>query len=161
MLGRSRAEFNRLARDLILIACVCFILYGFGLGTLQLKHEEPRRALVAREMILTDTWLVSHLNGEPYLAKPPAFSWQIAFFSIVAGEVTETTARLPSALAVLGIGLMLYGVGYSRASLRTGFIAAMMAMTSVIFLEKGPLAEYRHEFHLLGIGLPTEPVPRL
>lgn len=65
MPGLSKTEYNRTARDLILIACVCGVLYGFGLGTLQPKDEEPRRALVAREMIQTDTWLIPHLNGKP------------------------------------------------------------------------------------------------
>ena len=138
--------FSRTARDLILIAFVCGVLYGFGLGALEPKDEEPRRALVAREMIQTDTWLVPHLNGKPYLAKPPGFYWQVAFCSMLAGEVTETTARLPSALAVLAIALMLYGVGARQANPRTGLIAAMMAMTSGLFLEKGHMAEIDMNF---------------
>lgn len=146
MQDESNRHWRNLARDVILIALVCYVLYGIGLGDLQLKHEEPRRALVAREMLASHSWLVPQLNGATYLAKPPVFNWQIAFFSAVVGEVNETTARLPSVLGVLGIAFLLYGVGRSCANARTGILAALIVMTTGLVLEKGSLAEIDANF---------------
>jgi len=41
-------------------------------------HEEPRRALVAQEMLLTKHYLYSTVYQAPYFKKPPLHNWVIA-----------------------------------------------------------------------------------
>ena len=144
----SKDTVGLTVRDCLLLLVVCLVAYFHGIGRLQLKHEEPRRALVARTTLATGDWIVPTLNGRPYLGKPPLFTIQIAALSKISGGVTETTARLPSALAVLGITLLVYWTGSSLANPRTGLYAGLMTASCGLFLEKGPLAEIDMSFAL-------------
>ena len=45
-----------------------------------------------------------YLNGEPTDQKPPLYYWAAALFGVPGGRVTETAARLPSALAGIAWG---------------------------------------------------------
>ena len=52
-----------------------------------------------------------HLNGEIYSQKPPLLFWLINLSSLVTGgEVTEWSARLPSALAALATILLTFRI---------------------------------------------------
>lgn len=137
----AQTRLRQVALDCLLIACVWLVIYAYGVGRLHLRHEEPRRALAAREMLETGHWLVPHLIGEPYLRKPPALAWQIAVIGAVTGQVSEVVARLPSVLSVLGVALLLYWMGSACVTRRAGVLAGLMVLTSGLFLEKGPLAE--------------------
>jgi len=76
-----------------------------GLGAYDLSApDEPRFALVAQEMLRDGHWLMPHRNERPYPDKPPLFFWSIAAVSwLLGGEVTAWSARLPNALAALGV----------------------------------------------------------
>lgn len=90
--------------------------------------DEPRAAEVAREMRLTRNPVTLQLNGAPYADKPPLLYWAIA----MQGDVTETTARLPSILATLGLFAM------TAIFLRTRF-GDRAALMSVLILATSPL----------------------
>src|SRR5947209_8413953 len=76
-----------------LIALVWAGIYLPALGSLQLDHEEPRRALPAVHMLSRGDWLVPRVGSEPYLRKPPLLNWLIAV-SFAAFGRTEASARL-------------------------------------------------------------------
>jgi 4-amino-4-deoxy-L-arabinose transferase-like glycosyltransferase len=63
--------------------------------------DEPRYALVAKEMLASGEWLIPHLNGELYPDKPPLLFWSIAAASRVTGGVGQPAAVLPSLIAML------------------------------------------------------------
>lgn len=63
--------------------------------------DEPKYALVAREMMETGEFLIPHVNGEPYPDKPPLLFWAIALTSRLTGSVGQPAAVLPSLLASL------------------------------------------------------------
>ena len=75
-------------------------VYGYGLTSFPLKWEEPRRCLVAMEMIERGDYLVPHLHGRPYFNKPPMQNWLIV---LLAGNdtarVTPFTLRSVSVLS--------------------------------------------------------------
>jgi 4-amino-4-deoxy-L-arabinose transferase-like glycosyltransferase len=72
-----------------------------------LDADEPRFAECSRQMLVTGDWVYPQFDGMPRHAKPPLFNWlQIGAYSVLG--VNETAARLPSVLAVLGTGLMLF-----------------------------------------------------
>ncbi len=81
-----------------------------GLGSYDLSApDEPRFALVAREMMENGSWFMPHRNEKPYPDKPPLFFWSIAGFSyLLGGEVNAWSARLPSAFAALGALLLIF-----------------------------------------------------
>ncbi len=63
------------------------------------EPDEPRFALVAREMVQTGDFVMPHRNNKPYPDKPPLFFWAIALSSLATGGVNSMSALLPSALA--------------------------------------------------------------
>lgn len=63
--------------------------------------DEPKYALVAKEMIETGQFFLPHVNGEPYPDKPPLLFWLIAASSFVTGGVGQPAAVLPSVLSAL------------------------------------------------------------
>jgi 4-amino-4-deoxy-L-arabinose transferase-like glycosyltransferase len=73
-LMKKRTPFGYLFLLLILLA-----LFG-GLGIMDLRGEEPRRALVAWEMIRQANYLQPTIQGLPYYNKPPVFNWVVAVF---------------------------------------------------------------------------------
>ncbi len=82
---------------LIFILALKLITFGIGNYGLYEPHE-GHFAMVAREMILRFDLITPHLNGAPYLNKPPLLYWLIAT-SIKIFGTTEFAVRLPISLA--------------------------------------------------------------
>ncbi|HLX63974.1 MAG TPA: glycosyltransferase family 39 protein [Planctomycetota bacterium] len=120
--------------DLLLLgAILAALLYGIGDYGLYEPHE-AHFAGVGREMVLRHDWVTPHLNGAPYLNKPPLFYWLIAL-SYKAFGITEWAARLPLALmGWLGVVLAwqwareLWGARAGRAA------AGMLAVSAGWYL---------------------------
>jgi 4-amino-4-deoxy-L-arabinose transferase-like glycosyltransferase len=98
---------------------------------------EARYALVAREMLETGQWILPHLGGLVYADKPPLLFWSIALLSALGPGVTEWTARLPTALAAVGVCLMTWRLGVRCFSPTTGLLAALVLATSGGFFWSG------------------------
>ncbi len=116
----------RTARALLLVIAAA-MLFSF-LGTRDLwAPDEPKYALVAREMIETGEFLIPHVNGAPYPDKPPLMFWAIAAVSLLTGGVTPAAAVLPSivaALFVLGGTMRLARTLAPQADLAVELLAA-------------------------------------
>jgi 4-amino-4-deoxy-L-arabinose transferase-like glycosyltransferase len=75
------------------------------------EPDEGRYTSAAVNMHESGDWLVPTLDGEhAHLTKPPMTYWAIAA-SIAALGHNEWAARLPSALAYVGTGLLVLGLG--------------------------------------------------
>jgi len=92
-----------------------WLLLGFLCSQLMLYtprmaffHEEPRRAVIAQEMLLTGNLVVPTVCQEPYLKKPPLQNWLIALTGRLAGGIEEWSARLVSVLSFAGLGALLF-----------------------------------------------------
>jgi len=92
---------DRTRRSIDSLALIAFCGYLFLLG-LQLiglvGADEPRYAQVAREMLARHDWVTPVLYGAPWLEKPPLYYWLAMLAYKGAGGVTDTAARLPSAV---------------------------------------------------------------
>lgn len=84
-----------------LVMALLFIPW-LGLAPFNTKGE-PREAIVALSMLKSGNWILPVSLGEDIPYKPPFLAWCIAVFSLIGGEVTEFTSRLPSALAAIGL----------------------------------------------------------
>ncbi len=97
-----------------LLACFFLVVgifaFGLNLHLLPLWADEPIRALVSFHMLLDHNWLNPHLNGLPYLNKPPLYNWLLALFIKIFGT-KEWVIRLPSYIAILGFSAQLYFLG--------------------------------------------------
>lgn len=126
---------------LILVVVLWAAIYLPGLGSTELKGEEGRRILPAVTMLETGNWLVPYVGGKPFLRKPPLMNWLIAGSFQLTGVRNEWTARLPSVLAVLGLGLVIVGTagpGWLRAE--TALNAALIAISAFGLLAKARFA---------------------
>jgi 4-amino-4-deoxy-L-arabinose transferase-like glycosyltransferase len=116
---------------LILLACA-FFLFFFRMGVQDLwSPDEARYAQVAREMLRSGDWVVLHLNDEIYTEKPPLFYWAVAALSKPFGDVSETTARMPSAAAAALVMLFTYLLGANLLGRREALLGTLVTATSV------------------------------
>lgn len=92
--------------------------------------DEGRYISASLEMISpldgsTPDWAVPHLNTLPRLNKPPLVYWCGAtLFKILGPSVTS--ARLVSALAAIGVLLLLWRLGAAAFGDKTGLLAALI-----------------------------------
>jgi 4-amino-4-deoxy-L-arabinose transferase-like glycosyltransferase len=104
-----------------LILSTLYFCYFRNLAALGLVGpDEPRYAWIARDMQETGDWITPRLYGKPWFEKPPLYYWSAALSFKLFG-VSETTARLPSAisalfatLALAWLALRLYGAETAR-----------------------------------------------
>ena len=130
---------------LVLLVVSVFLLFFLDLDGYDLSApDEPRFALVAREMIQNGHWLLPHRNDRAYPDKPPLFFWSIALVSLLQGGTVDAfSARLPSALAAALILLALYfWIGpRTREQRFQAEITLMVLMVSVRFFLQAHMAQ--------------------
>ena len=83
-------------RQDIAVAAVCLYVFVHLLcytDRMALFHEEPRRAIVAQEMLMSGDYIVPTMYQVPYCKKPPFHNWLIVLTSSVRGEVSGPSAR--------------------------------------------------------------------
>ena len=88
-------------RKVFLLFVVAAIIIFSGLGFRDAwPPDEPRFALVAKEMVTSGQWLIPMRGGEIYPDKPPVFMWGIALFYVLTGSLS-VAMLLPNAIASL------------------------------------------------------------
>jgi 4-amino-4-deoxy-L-arabinose transferase-like glycosyltransferase len=123
---------------LVALSLFCFF---YGLHSGELYKNESLRAVLGAEVLRSGDWIVPRLYGEPILTKPPGMYIAIALVSWPFGEVTEATARLPSAIAA-GLTVFLFYWYFKRQLGELGgFLIAVILPTSWMWLDKAPSAE--------------------
>ncbi|MXV14429.1 ArnT family glycosyltransferase [Hufsiella ginkgonis] len=78
---------------LLVLAIPAFFV---NLGLLPLFADEPTRANVALEMILSKNYSVPTIGGEYYYNKPPLYNWILAATYLLSGNFSEFATRLPA-----------------------------------------------------------------
>ncbi len=121
------------------------IVYLTHLGTVpvHVTKDEGRRALVPLEMCLSGDYLTPTINGEPYLRKPPFYSWLVAAFFQINGSFSPFALRLPVVLSILLLGAILFLV--SRKFVSEG----VAALTALAFMTNGRTLIYDSQLGLL------------
>jgi 4-amino-4-deoxy-L-arabinose transferase-like glycosyltransferase len=85
----------------ILILATLYVCYFANLRIVGfVGPDEPRYAWIARDMAETGDWITPRLYGKPWFEKPPLYYWG-AGLSFKLFDVTESAARLPSAISAL------------------------------------------------------------
>ncbi len=120
---------------LVILIILAGILFFFNLGTTSLwDPDEPRQAIMAREMAERGDYVHPYLNGVPYLEKPPFYSWMIIVAARMSGTLNEFASRAPSALAALLLVVMTFLLGSRLGDERAGFLSGLVLMTNYQFL---------------------------
>jgi 4-amino-4-deoxy-L-arabinose transferase-like glycosyltransferase len=114
---------------LLLYPCLSFYLF---------EPDEGRYAEIPREMLARGEWVVPHLQGQPYLDKPPLLYWLVMASYALCG-VHDWAARLVPALAVHACVLLLYLLGRRSLGARPAFWGALLLALMPGFLGMGRL----------------------
>lgn len=113
----------------LMAVCFCFRLGGVPL----LGKDEPRYAEVAREMVAAGDWITPRLAGNTWFEKPALPYWLMATGFSVLG-VSETAARLGSALLAILTVVAVYATARRAAGSRCAAYSAMVLTTSALWL---------------------------
>ncbi|MBN1881665.1 MAG: glycosyltransferase family 39 protein [Deltaproteobacteria bacterium] len=115
---------------ILILALLCTALYFPGLGVRDLWNpNEPNFAEAAREMMASGDYTVPTRNGEPLGMKPAPYYWLIIGSSYITGGLTETAARLPSALFGMLTVLVVFCLARRVMEDEWAFLAALIFAT--------------------------------
>ncbi len=94
--------------DLAWLVGLALLLMATGLGLRDpWPADEPRFALVARDMLRSGDWMIPRVGGDLYADKPPVFFWLMAAAMAVTGSM-RVGFLLPSLLAGVGAVVLVY-----------------------------------------------------
>ncbi len=96
------------ARTLYFLLFCAAVSIFTNLGLLALFADEPTRANVALEMILSGNYSVPTVGGEYYYNKPPFYNWLLALVYLVTGSFSEFATRLPAIIPLLFYAATIY-----------------------------------------------------
>jgi len=128
----ARAEDLR--RDLFWLIGLGLLLIATGIGLRDpWPADEPRFALVARDMVATGDWLLPRVGGDIYADKPPLYFWLMSLGIELTGSL-RIAFLLPSLLSGLACTLLIYDLGRRLWNRETGLIAGLALLFTVQFV---------------------------
>jgi len=127
-IDRTALRARLIELGVLLAVSVPFLFVELGMPLLD--PDEGLYATIAQEILNRRDWLIPHINGLPYLEKPPLYFWLTALTFWVFGP-SEWAVRLWSALATLGSVLLTWGIGRRLYDDRAGVLAGLALATVV------------------------------
>ncbi|MEP7244678.1 MAG: glycosyltransferase family 39 protein [Gammaproteobacteria bacterium] len=120
--------------DLLWLALAVLIFIGTGLGTrAPWPADEPRFALIARDMVHGGDWLFPRIGGDLYPDKPPVFFWLLSVGYWLTGSL-RASFLIPSFIAACTVVGLVYDLARRVTSRAAGLAAALTLACSVQFL---------------------------
>ncbi len=121
------------SKEFWLLAITALLVIGAGLGMRDpWPSDEPRFALVAKQMVESGNWLFPHRGLELYSDKPPMLMWlQATFYTLLRDW--RVAFLLPSLLAALGTLACVYDLGRRLWTRRVGLYAAWALLFTLHF----------------------------
>lgn len=138
-----------------LLGLTLVLSYFLNLGLQPFYVEEPRRILVAMEMLASGNWWIPKLIGDFYYNKPPLYNWLLLLFATLGGGFHEWAMRLPTVMSTLAIAFLVWQFGRRHIDAPTGPIAAgLFLCTAGVCFVASTLAEIDLFYSLLSfIGI--------
>jgi len=125
------ARLAELAGVALAAAAVSFA----GIGSHSLwTPDEPRDAAIGKAMWASGDLAMPRLDGRPFLEKPP-LAWWAQAAAYRAFGVSDTVARVPSALCATLTLLVTYALGRRLGGRRAGWLAAGALASTAEFSE--------------------------
>ncbi len=127
--------------NLLFLLGLGLLVLGAGLGLRDpWPADEPRFALVAKQMVESGQWLFPFRGGEIYPDKPPMFMWGIAIGYLITGSM-RIAFLLPSLLAGLGCIALIYDISRRLWDKATAFRAGLLLLFTVQFVVQAKQAQ--------------------
>lgn len=120
-------------KSIVLLILFSAALFFIGIYRMPLTDpDETFYAETAREMMNRGEWLTPYIFGKPQFEKPPLYYW-LVIFGFKAFGVSESSARVASAVfGVIGV-IGVYFLGKILLNRRCGFLSGVILATSVIY----------------------------
>lgn len=122
---------ERRALAWLLLAGTLVLAAGLGLRD-PWPADEPRFALIARDMVESGDWLIPRVGGVLYPDKPPLFFWLVAGFYALTGSIA-VAVLLPSLFAGLGVLWLVYDLARRLRTPRVGLWTGAALLTTLQF----------------------------
>ena len=124
-----------------LLLLLALVVLGAGIALRDpWPADEPRFALIAKQMVESGQWLFPFRGGEVYPDKPPLFMWAIALFYQLTGSL-RIAFLLPSLLAGLGTLGLVYDIARRLWDRKTAFRAGLLLLFTVQFTLQAKTAQ--------------------
>ena len=128
-------------RDTWIFWGMALLMIGVGLGLRDpWPADEPRFALVAKQMVESGDWLFPHRGHELYADKPPMLMWLQAVLLKATGEM-RIAFLLPSLIAALGTLALVRDLGTRLWNRQTGIWAGWMLLVALQFTYQAKKAQ--------------------
>ena len=114
----------------LIVGLLIVLLSHLGYLPLDTRSDEPRRALVALEMMLSGDYITPTLNGDRYFNKPPLYNWIIAGSYTLFGTYSSLALRFPMIVSLLLFGLTVFHFVRKYMLPGVGFAVALMVLTN-------------------------------
>ncbi len=128
-MNRTR-NFESWAMPFLMAVTAIIYIGSAGIPAL-LDDADSFYAEVAREMNVRLDWITPYANELRFLEKPPLFYWLISLSYKVFDSTNAFTARLPTALAVMGLVFVTARIGQLLFGTRAGVLGGLALATSV------------------------------
>lgn len=118
-------------RGFFLLLLFALPAFFFNLGLLPLFADEPTRANVALEMILSKNYAVPTIGGEYYYNKPPLYNWLLAGVYQLTGSYSEFVTRLPAIIPMFLFAIAIfYFVSFFIKDKRIALVSGMLFLVN-------------------------------
>ncbi|HEY4367736.1 MAG TPA: glycosyltransferase family 39 protein [Steroidobacteraceae bacterium] len=130
--GRDGSQEVRI--DIAWLCCLALTLFATGIGLRDpWPADEPRFALVARDMVAHHLWLIPQVGNDNYPDKPPLFFWLMACVLQLTGSL-RFAFLVPSTLAGMGCAVLVYDLARRLWNRETGLAAALALFATLQFV---------------------------
>jgi 4-amino-4-deoxy-L-arabinose transferase-like glycosyltransferase len=134
VLRPGRSGRREVHKDLVWLLGLAFLLIATGIGLRDpWPADEPRFALIARDMVATGEWLLPRVGGDLYADKPPLFFWIVGLLYSVTGSL-GVAVLLPGLLASVGVLLLTYDLARRWWNREVAFAAGLGLLATVQFV---------------------------
>jgi 4-amino-4-deoxy-L-arabinose transferase-like glycosyltransferase len=119
--------------DLLWIGLALLVIVGTGIGVrAPWPADEPRFALIARDMVASGDWLFPRVGGDLYPDKPPLYFWLLSAGYWLTGSL-RASFLIPSFLAACTVAGLIYDLGRRLFGRAAGLAAALTLVFSIQF----------------------------
>src|SRR5580693_1697699 len=128
--GDGGLDRKNLHLYLVVILCAAAVYVGCMFSPSLMDDVDAVQAQIARNMLTSGDWVTARLDGVAYLEKSPLIYWLIAICYKVFG-VHDWAARIPVALASIGLAWLTAAMGVWAFGRRAGFYAGLCVATCI------------------------------
>ncbi len=133
-LARARTSEPVQLTDLLWLALAIALLIATGLGIrMPWPADEPRFALIARDMVHSGDWLFPRVGGDLYPDKPPVYFWLLSIGYLLTGSL-RASFLIPSFVAACTAAMLVYDLGRRLAGRQAGLAAGLTLVCSIQFV---------------------------